>query len=499
MPTPLRSDTDMPTALRSDKDDRVLRCHSLQRSIDSSHASLPSMEDALEGSLSETCDIMYVVQHNVLGVQKTTLVSTRFGSYLQRRGWMNRALLLAVLVAAVIFFIPFSEGVYEVYDSNGDLKTLERIPALQSVMGSLGVLFALFLVAHQMNRQIFVRTVFSFDFMVIVGSGFMIQAVWFCNWYLVFVRFGEWNWEDIPLRALELISAMCFYVAIAAMDSVTMRYTRRLMLCSILVVSFLAEFVIARFKLRYGNFFADEDLDWWLIGTTPDEIYLSSKLQMLLFLGKATFAYAHGHPFSCIKAEYSVPGRDVLVGRVVRQLSDSMSLTRIQKSSSGLEFSSAAVASNGSKSFIRGALDDTFTDSLTGLASVADEEDEEDGEQEEKDEEADAVGIHLHPASEVPDDRADKGDGSLVSACSVTSVTREDHSEEIDDEEVIEVKVSDGKAATIRQAHGATPGVAMINIHDVVADAAVAQVSSTSEPKLLAHPGQSPLRELSSH
>jgi len=89
------------------------------------------------------------------------------------------------------------------------------------------------------------------------------------------------------------------------------------MICSILMASFLADFLTLRLELRLADFFVEETLDWWLISTTPNEIYLSCKLQLLLFLGKATMAYAYGQPFFCIKAEYVIPGRQVLVEQVV--------------------------------------------------------------------------------------------------------------------------------------------------------------------------------------
>jgi len=162
--------------------------------------------------------------------------------------------------------------------------------------------------------------------MVIVFSGLMIQTVWHINWYMVFIRAGEWEWEDAPLRSLEFMTSMLLYVGIASGDCITMRYSKRVLICSLIMLSFLAEFVAVRFKWVRDNFFADETLDWWLISTTPDEIYLSSKLQLLLFLGKTSLAYARGQPFSCLKADYLVPGRHVLVeqvmDRVTRQLSD---------------------------------------------------------------------------------------------------------------------------------------------------------------------------------
>mmetsp|Transcript_111264 Transcript_111264/g.197011 ORF Transcript_111264/g.197011 Transcript_111264/m.197011 type:complete len:371 (-) Transcript_111264:388-1500(-) len=270
-------------------------------------------------------DNTYVVENPVLTVEPTALLTTRLGTYLLKHHLMSSALYLICLICIVLFFVPLGQSVtYEANDRTGTLRTLERPHAVQTLMGSFFGILGMSLNAHQMNRQIFMTCALSFDFMVIVSSGLLIQTVWYINWYIVFARAGEWACEEVPVMIVEFVANMCFYVTIASMDCIKMRYTRKVAICSTIMASFLAEFVVVRFDLRYDNFFADETLDWWLISTTPDEIYISSKLQLMLFLGKATLTYAYGQPFCCLKPDYEVPGREVLARRVVRQLSHTL-------------------------------------------------------------------------------------------------------------------------------------------------------------------------------
>jgi hypothetical protein len=138
---------------------------------------------------------------------------------------------------------------------------------------------------------------------------------------------------------MEFIATVLFYCTIGALDSMTMRYSRRVIVCSLIVIGFLTDFLLVRFGRKFDNFYADEVIEWWLIATTPQEIYINGKLQMLLFLGKATFAYARGSPFSCIKADYVVPGRQVrleqAVDRIVRQMSARTTSSSLGRNKSG--------------------------------------------------------------------------------------------------------------------------------------------------------------------
>lgn len=267
----------------------------------------------------------YCVENAALVIDCKPLLTTRLGSWLLKRGWWNIALLINCLICVFLFFAPLGGAVdAEAFDIDGELRVLTRAHALQSMSSSILTIFGIFLLAHKMNRQMFLTCCLSFDGLVILSSGAMIQLVWHINWYTVFIRSGAWQWYDIALRFLEFVAAMSIYVPMATMDSITMRYSRRIFICVIVVLSFLAEFMLCRFELRFPNFFADETLDWWIISTTPYEIYLSCKLQLLLFLCKGAVAYSRGQPFSCIKADYCVPGRQVRVERFVRSLSDSI-------------------------------------------------------------------------------------------------------------------------------------------------------------------------------
>lgn len=289
---------------------------------------------------SAAVDNIYVVENPILIVEPTALLTTRLGTYLLERHVMSSVLYLICLICIILFFVPMGHPTkYEAHDSTGLLRELERPNSIQNFVGAVFAVAGMLLNAHQMNKQIFKTCALSFDFMVIVGSGLMVQLVWYINWYMVFFRAGKWAWEEIPLMILEFVASMFFYVTIGSLDCIKMRYTRKVAICSTLMVSFLAEFVLVRFDWRYGSFFADETLDWWLISTTPDEIYISSKLQLMLFLGKASLAYAYGQPFCCLKPDYEVPGRgEVLARRLVRQLSDT--LTPHSLRSSTAEFGS---------------------------------------------------------------------------------------------------------------------------------------------------------------
>jgi hypothetical protein len=294
----------------------------------------------------ESDDLTFIVQNDVLQIDGTPLFRSRLGSWLLLSGWWHMAVLVNCLVVVFLVFVPLSEpAVREAYDRHGELRSHSRAHAVESISCSVLTLFGNFVLAHQMNRQMFVICVCSFDSMVIVGSGLLIQSMWFINWVQVFVGAGEWQWYDLPVSCLDCVAWMSIYLVMATIDCIVMRYSRRVCLCWIMVLSFLADFILCRLEWRHNNFFADETLDWWLISTTPQEVYLSGKLQMLLFLAKAALAYTRGQPFSCIKADYCVPGREVRVERIVRQLSDSFT-----PSSFGARRTSTGLTSNRSLS-----------------------------------------------------------------------------------------------------------------------------------------------------
>jgi len=285
----------------------------------------------------ESCHLTFVVKGgSELRVDETPVLITRLGTHLLDSGWMHIAIHLTCLLYTIFFFAPLSKVTYEAYDINGELRTLATVHPIQGLTSSLLCGFGTFLIAHQMNREIFYRTMFSFDFMIIFGSGALIQLTWYCNWYFVFIRVGSFDWYDVPIGVVQFIIAMSFYGAVGTMDSITMRYSRRIMICAVLIGNFLLDFILVRFGIRYPHFFAEETLDWWPLVTTPQEIYLSGKFELLLFLSKAAVAYIRGHPFACIKADYAVPGRQVLLNQVTerlihkvsRTLSDSCTLSR---------------------------------------------------------------------------------------------------------------------------------------------------------------------------
>lgn len=305
---------------------------------DSGHTSFEAVLSSCRSQQRlEAPEHFYSVKCPLLKVDRATILETRIGTFLQKQGFVNLAIHVALFVAIVLYFIPFGQPAERTAtDINGGVRTILSASDVQLFSWSCLTLLCVFLIAHLANRDIFVQCICTFDFLVIVGSGALIQAVWYCNWYLVFIKAGEWTWHDIPIKGLEFIASMCVYVTIAAMDCLTMRYSRRMLLCSVVFITFLAEFIVVRFEWHStSNFFSDEVLDWWLISTTPDEIYISGKLQLLLFIGKAMVAYAYGQPFSCIKADYSVPGRQVRVEQVTEQALRQMSfISRSSKSSS---------------------------------------------------------------------------------------------------------------------------------------------------------------------
>jgi hypothetical protein len=172
-----------------------------------------------------------------------------------------------------------------------------------------------------MNRQLFFRCVFSFEFIGIVASGLAAELMYWSNWYSVFYR-HKGNFIDLLINTAMFITEIPVYTVLGALDSLIMRYTRKLTMTLIILSFFIFSSLAIRLGFYYKDYFSEQPLEWWLIDVAPKHIYLTGRLHVIVFLVKATWNYALGQPFSSIKAVYHVPGRHVAVERLSSSLMD---------------------------------------------------------------------------------------------------------------------------------------------------------------------------------
>ena len=265
-------------------------------------------------------DKKFVANNAELIVQGGAMLDTHVGRFLQKRGWMNKSITVVSslsVVCACLQFI-FDHEHHEVVDHGGVIKRAPRAHFIALSFYSLWYI-CLFLVSHKMNRQLFFKCVKSFDSLMIIAAYMTWNATSVINWYIVFFQAGAWEWIHLFV-GFPGVGHIPLYIGtaafISAVDSLTVRRCTKLCVCLAIWLIGFSNWCQTRVGM-FDDFWSDEPITWWLVSMPPQQIYMTSLMQVLLFIGKATFAYGSGEDFAFIICRYRNPDHQLLADNVL--------------------------------------------------------------------------------------------------------------------------------------------------------------------------------------
>lgn len=246
------------------------------------------------------------------GHGKGRLINTQLGRRLAYLGLLPCVTFISALLAFFTYNIPlagfWSEQTVPV-EEGSDVDYFMTRPGLM-LSFAYYVLLLIFLVfwGHWLNRKVFIRVVFSFECLGILG--FSLLAGWAYN-YNLFAAFGAENGEIWMLQGLELflitpvLGVVCG--TIDAMET-SIRHKGVVNACILIGHIILYYYHRSLADLNNQRLWSDEQVCWLACGT-PKSVYLMCKLMVMLFMTRSFVNYFYGHPFGFLHASYEIaPG-----------------------------------------------------------------------------------------------------------------------------------------------------------------------------------------------
>eukprot|EP00415_Alexandrium_ostenfeldii_P001213 UN1213 len=243
------------------------------------------------------------------------VLSTWVGTRLNRHmtafivSW-SIALLLVTLLTPFFEFVP-REGPVQL-PNEGDEKVelwVVRRGLFTWVSEDVGYPILWFLMLHHLNRDLFVKVLFTFESLMILGSFAISEFALMFNMLSVWRPLGYYDstWMVADILRFFLVVMPCG-VAICTVDSwkVTSatrgsgRSRLKLLLLFLATVYFLFSFASTyrgMGRLRW----LDRMSSLGMISMVPRALFRSAEIQKIIFLVKAMFKYAIGCPFATVR------------------------------------------------------------------------------------------------------------------------------------------------------------------------------------------------------
>jgi len=187
---------------------------------------------------------------------------------------------------------------------------IERTGLATRVIKEVCSVVMVFLMLHNMNKDLFFRALKTFDVLIIASSFLVTSFLWFYNMFHCWGEYYDAEWFVFDILDT-LLTAVPGCIVIATMDC--WRVSTSADGDNLRLVKLLwATLACAIFAQGYvGNSLTSQTTRWsqepTCIGSLcsyPREMFASAELQKVIFLGKLVLKNAMGWPFAFIRPRY---------------------------------------------------------------------------------------------------------------------------------------------------------------------------------------------------
>jgi len=250
-----------------------------------------------EGAGSETIITFFCPP--VFAVSGERVLRIPGGEWLERRRIMTPLTIFMCIVTAALELLRPGKTIVTVQTLSGEYS-VQRSGRVYWYLFSFFALSLWALIMHQMNRRVFIVTLFSFESVVIFASAVQGQLAFVYNLYDVFGRAGvfdrEWQILEIVSRSVSYPLGSIFLIC--TFDAWMLRRKYRILICFIFIATF--SYIWVKHRFFEHSLWSIESKCFWLWCGPAKSVFIASTAQIIVFLSKSLFIYARGLPFAHI-------------------------------------------------------------------------------------------------------------------------------------------------------------------------------------------------------